>query len=241
MAGLPDLKFILYEGNDITGLARGLEDELANDTEESDTAGTTVQTHRHVGTAAHNVKVTGFYDADLSPVFEASPEGVLMYVLLGNTAGQPCECAEEAKVTRYKRLVEGKAMHKAEIDFQANDALDHSLLIAALAARGAAGDTTAADLDTTAATTSGGRLWVSVPALDLDGYTNVEIQVQDSADGNSFADVAPAVATLTAAGAALVTFTGTIRRYVAIAWSYGGAGTTPSVTFAAALTKIPDA
>lgn len=240
MAGLPDLAFVLFGGHDITGLVRGLEDELANDIEECDVAGESLQAHRFVGTAMSTVKVTGFYDADLSAVFEDTSEGVLMYCLEGNTAAKSCECAEKAAVTRYSRAVEGKAIHKGEIDFKVDDALDHAQIIAPLAARTAAGDTTATDVDTAAAASSGGRLWVSVPALVRGGYTNLVVKLLDSADGISFADVTGAAATFTAEGAALVSFTGVIRQYVAIAWSWTGTGSGQSASFVAALTKIPD-
>ena len=76
MAGLPDLDFILFGGHNITGLVRGLEDEIANDTDEADVAGGDLQTHHYAGTALSTVKVTGFYDADLSAFFEAVTEGV---------------------------------------------------------------------------------------------------------------------------------------------------------------------
>jgi len=245
VAGLPDLEFVLFNGYDITGLIRSLADELTNDTEESTVAAERVAGERFVGTSRGTVNLTAFYDEDLSPQLEGKPSGILMYVLSGNDAGARCECTEEAIATAYKRLVEGGGTHKAEVAFGAQGSvalLDHAYLIAPLAARTTAGNTRSSYVNAGAATVDGGgRWWVHLTALDLDGYTNLEVQLEDSSDHVSWGDVTGAVATFTAIGAQMVEFTGAVDQYLAAAWSYGGAGTDPSNTFAAAVTKLPDA
>lgn len=243
MAGLPDVEFVLFNGYDVTGIIRSISDELTNDTEEATVAGNTVATEQFVGTARGTVNATAFYDEDLSPELEGGPSGVLMYVLGGNTAGAYCECVEEAIATEYKRLIENGATHKAEIAFGAQGdvgLLDHAYIVAPLAAYAGAGDTESAYIDSGAATASGGRWWVHVTALDLDGHDDLDVQLEDSADHVTFGDVTGALATFTAIGAQMVEFDGGVDQYLAAVYSYGGAGTDPTATFAAAVTKLPD-
>lgn len=246
MAGLPDLKFITFGGYDITGLVQGLNDAVTNETEEVDVAGDTILTSRYVGSAAAEVKITGFYDEDLSPAFEAAgAEAVLMYAPLGNGTGLSCECCS-AKLLRYERLIEGKALHKAEIDFLGKSStatggaviIDHALMLAPLAARGAAGNTDATDVEAPAQTTDGARLWVAVTALTLGGYTNLTVALRDSADGLSFAAVAGGSTTFTTAGGKMLYVPGTVRKYTSVSWAWTGTGTNPSATFVAALKRL---
>lgn len=244
MSGLSDVEFVLYKGYDVTGMVRGLTDEIVNNIEDRQVAGNDILTHAFVGATEATVDLTGFYDADLSAVLDDKSTGaVLMYVLEGNAAGDPCECSSDARPANYKRAVEKQAFHKAELKWQAqgdSDLIDHAVLIAPLAARTAADDTTASYVDMDEATTSGGRWWVTVTALDLDDYTAVVVKLLDSADHISFGDVTDAEATFTDVGGQMIAFTGNLKQYTACDWSYTGAGTSPSVTFAAALTKIPD-
>lgn len=242
--GLPDVEFVLFDGHDLTGMVRGLSDELVNPVEESTVAGNEIANSRFVGLSQATLALTAFYDEDLTEQLEGGPSGVLMYALQGNTAGNHCECVEEAICTGYKKQPEPSAIHKAEVNFvcQGDVALlDHAQIVAPLAARTAAGNTQAAYVDSGAATDDGGgRWWVHVTALDLDGYTNVSHQLVDSADHIAFGDVADAVATFTATGAQMVEFDGAVDQYLADVWSYAGSGTSPSNTAIAAVTKLPD-
>lgn len=243
--GLPDLEFVLFAGYDVTGMVRGLSDELTSPTEDATTAGDKLATSQFVGTSQATLALTAFYDEDLSPRLEGGPSGVLMYALQGNDAGVHCECVEEAVCSGYKRAPDSAGVHKAETSFACQGdvaLLDHALIVAALAARTAAGNTKAAYVDSGAATTDGGgRWWVHVTGLTLSGCTNVSHQLVDSADHITFGDVTGAVATFTAVGAQMVAFSGAVDQYLADVWSYAGSGGSPSNTAIAAVTKLPDA
>lgn len=241
--GLPDLDFVLWRGYDITGIVTGYTDEIVNPVEDRTAARGGVEVFDFVGLQSGSVEMTGFYDSVITTALEASIDGaqaVLMSAIAGNIVGHQVACVARALKTHYQRVIEKGALHKGVVAWNANDStftIDQAQLVAILATRTAAGNTQATYADGVAQTTGGGRWWVEVTALTLDGYTNVKAQLKDSADHITFADVVPGVATFTAIGAQMVAFTGTVERYLACAWSYTGAGTSPSVTFAAALTK----
>lgn len=241
--GLPDLDFVLYRGYDVTGIVLGMSDEIDNPIEDRTAASSKVAVSEFVGTQSGTVEMTGFYDSVLTTAFEASvdnAQAVLMYAIEGNVVGHYVGCVARALKSHYGRSMEKEGLHKGAVGFHANDVtftIDRAQLVAVLATRTTAGHTQATYADGLAQTTGGGRWYVEVTALTLGGYTNVKAQLQDSADHITFTDVAAGVATFTAIGAQMVAFTGTVKRYLACAWSYTGSGTSPSVTFAAALTK----
>ena len=239
--GLPDLDFVLWRGYDVTGIVTSYADEIENPVEDRTAAGGAVEVSEFAGTQSGTIELGAFYDSVLTEALEASVDGaqaVFMAALEGNTAGKYVACSARALKQHYQRAMERGGLHKAVVSWIANDAtftIDRAQLIAPLAARTTAGNTQASYVDAGAATTGGARWYVETTALTLGGYTNATVQLQDSADHVSWGDVSGAVATFTDIGAEMVAITGTVRQYRACAWAYTGAGSNPSVTFAAAL------
>ena len=94
-------------------------------------------------------------------------------------------------------------------------------------------------VDFGAASPSGAVALFVVTQLTLGGYTNVVINIQDSATGNTgWVDVALLTATFTDEGHTLVRTTGPVRRYVRGQVAYTGAGAAETLTAAVALARL---
>lgn len=93
---------------------------------------------------------------------------------------------------------------------------DRGYLAHPLAVESASGSTTVQD--NTAATTNGGSLVVHATTA-----TNLSVQLQDSADGTTFADIDGALTVASGRSSQRLTFTGNLRQYTRVNWS--GTGT----------------
>ena len=95
----------------------------------------------------------------------------------------------------------------------------------------ATGDTTAAPVDSGASSADGAALYLAITALALDGGTGVTVTVEHSADDVTYTALGT-FAAAPALGAQRVVVTGTVNRYLAVSWAFGGAaGAARSVTF----------
>lgn len=83
----------------------------------------------------------------------------------------------------------------------------------------------------TGVTTTGAIVDLHVPALTLGGWTDVTFILRDSADNSTFANVTGGTFTNVSAVAAnqRLTIAGQVRRYMALQWTFNGAGSGQSV------------
>jgi len=100
-------------------------------------------------------------------------------------------------------------------------------VVAPYAARTAAANTDAADAARDAAEATSGTAYLHIAALDLDGYTNLVIEVRHSSDGVTYADHT-AFTAATAVGAQTLALAGAVNEYLSISWAYTGEGTAPT-------------
>jgi hypothetical protein len=240
--GLPDVSWVLFDGVDVTGIVNEGSDSIENVTEDVQVAGASVAQEAYVGVQSGSVNLSGFYDSVITDTLEEAAAAVLMYTLEGNTAGKYCQCIEEALPKVYDVSMGSNSFHKAKITYTAQgeeSTIDRALIVAPLATRtDASGNTDDTYVDGIEETTGGARFYVAVPDLTLGGYTNLQLQLRDSADHITFANVTGAVATLTEAGAAMIEVDGTIARYQSIGWSYTGAGADQTCKFVPAVLKL---
>ena len=77
--------------------------------------------------------------------------------------------------------------------------------------------------------------YLGVSALTLGGYTSVTVVIRDSTDDIAFADLITFTVVTTAPTAERITVAGTVNRYTLTRYTFNGAGSSQSITFAAGL------
>jgi hypothetical protein len=117
-------------------------------------------------------------------------------------------------------------VHSAKTGIIASGAVDVGWVVSDPAtSRGANANTDTAYADMGAASASGVKVYLIVPAITLGGYTSVTPKLRHSSDGNTFVDVTGGAFTaVTAASTQLLTVGVAVNRYLSIAWTWNGAG-----------------
>ena len=235
LKGSADVGFLLVGGMNILGDMTTLEDEQGAPIEETTPLGAGVEAHTAVGTRSYRLSQNGFYNDATNRSNQAlvSPGAskVFCYAPEGNTIGLPVHCAAVVQVN-YKRQISRGALTKASAEYLSEAGHDEGVILHALGAETADGDTDGTPVDNLASSADGGVAYLQVTALDLDGYDSVTITVIDDVDGTPpFGDLV-AFTTVTAAPfAQRVTVAGTVERRLAVKWDFIGSGTSPSITF----------
>lgn len=211
--------------------------------EETTVLGQAFDTWANVGNAFPLVKyvdgaLEAFYPGNATALlaFEAA-SGVLMYGLEGDAIGNPCYLIEGLRAT-VGRQATRDALTRVTADFKSASGISEGLIIANLAARAEAAETTT--VDNLAATTTGSRSYLNITALALGGYTNVVIKMRDSTDDITFVDHANFTAVTAAPASEQVLVTGAVSRYLQTQVVFGGAGSSESVTYAVGTSRVLD-
>lgn len=117
------------------------------------------------------------------------------------------------------------ALTMLETTWRFENSAEVGLVLRALAAATADGDTKSASLDNGAATTAGGTGFWGYTALNLDGGTAFAPRIIDSADNVTFSALVT-FASVTATGGggerSALSTTATVRRYLASDWDFTG-------------------
>ena len=121
---------------------------------------------------------------------------------------------------------------KASAEFQANDGLDHGVILSSGSAVSATGNGTS--VDNTAASSNGGVAYLSVPVNTRNG--NITVKVQQSADNSTFTDLVTftVVSSASKTSERVEVAAGTsVARYLRVNYTVAGStGTaTPTVAF----------
>jgi len=232
--------FFLHSGHDLLGVSTDLSDTVEGLTEDATVLGATWQTPLPTGTKRAELTQAGYFDnaADSSHHVFNEQQGTSRVVSLGyegNTLGKNATCYAGAYASKYSRIVSKNQLHRAAATYQITGASDECAIIAPLAARTADGNTQTTPWDNAVLSTNGAG-YLQVNAITLSGRPSVVIKLRHSDDNSTYADLAT-FAAVSAIGAERVAITGTINRYVAIAWAWGGSGGTPSVTAAVMLNR----
>ena len=186
----------------------------------------------------------GFYDDAANSTNDAlkEQEGVKRTVVFGyetNVIGASFTGLSGAYESSYERVATKGQVHRANGGFAVSGAVEEGIILHELSAEVAAGDTQANSINNGSATALGGSGYVAVTALTLDGYDDVTIAVQHSADDNTYGDLI-AFTAVTAAPAAerkVLATDADVYQYLACSYAFTGAGTSPSATFFAGFVR----
>lgn len=232
--GSADVGFLLAGGYSILGNVTQLNDEHEALVEETTALGDSYEESTYIGVKKWMLTQDGFYDdaAGASNAALATPgtSMVVAWAPEGNTLGAKC-IASPTVEAKYTRQIQRGALTKAHAEYMSTGNHDEGKIVATLTSRSAASNTRAASLDNSALSSNGGGAVLEVTALSLGGYTNLAWLLEHSTDNSSFITLVT-FATRTAIGAERVEVAAgtTVRRYLAGAWSYGGAGSGPTNT-----------
>ena len=173
---------------------------------------------------------TGTDDFFASALGSSTKQNVI--VSLEGTALGSRIVAMQADSTSYEVSSPIGDVVQASVEFQANEGVNHGVLVSNGSAVTATGSGTG--VDNGAATTNGGVGYLSVPVNTRNG--NITVKIQSSADNSTFADLV----TFTVVSGSTVTserieVTGTVARYLRV--NYTVAGSTGSATPVVAFTR----
>lgn len=233
--GPADVNFLLVGGRNILNDTIQIQDSREALIEETTVLGSAVEEHAYVGVRRYTLSLNGFYndaagESD-SALVTVGQSVVVMFATEGNTIGKPVVATLMAQAD-YQRMIERGALHKVSASYVSEQGHDEAVILHALGARTTDDDTEATPVDNGASSANGGTAYLEVEALTLDGYDSVTITVLHDADGAGAFSSLVAFTTVTAAPTGQrVTVAGTVQRYLAVAWDFIGAGTSPSVTF----------
>ena len=240
--GSNSVAFLLLDGFSVLGQTTTLDDTVTADIEDTTPLGVAWQEQTSANIKRAQINQSGFFDDDLNSVHDALNEKqgqsrILCYGVEGNTANQGFTGYSGAVQVNYARLASVGAVHKANASYQSSGAVDEGIILHALGARTADGNTESTGYDGTAASSAGGAAYLQLTALTLDGHTGLVVSIMDSADDITYAELAAFTAATTAPGAQRVAVAGAVRQYLAAAWDFTGTGTSPTATFMAGLSR----
>ena len=240
--GSADVGYLLFDGYSILGFVTDLTVGEEAVTEETTPLGAAWETTAPTGEFIATLEQNGFYDDAANSVnaLLAGQEGVTRVVslaLTGNVVGGSVWNAEGAIEGAYTRVATHKELHKANGTWKITGAVSTGKLLAPLTSRGVAGNTQTTPVDNGASSSNGGSGILQVSALSLGGYTNLQVKIRHSVDNITYADLVTFAVVTAAPGGQRIAVAGTVNRYLATSWSYGGAGAAPSTTFSAGFSR----
>lgn len=235
---------LLIDGYDVLGLTTTVTHSVEAMTEETTGFGDAAVEHTYLDLQKAELSQEGFFDDAAGATNEALNEKqgddrVYCLGFEGNTIGKTFTGFKGALETKYDRIAARGTLHKANASYLGNGIVEDGKILHALTARTAAGNTEAAGtrVDNGAATADGANAYLQVTALTLGGYTNVIIKVRESADGTTWSDLETFTAVTAAQIAERKIKAGAIKRYLAVSYSFTGAGADPSITFFVGLAR----
>ncbi len=226
---------LLIDGYDVLGEMTELTHAAEALTEEVTGLGDDWEEHEYIGVQRAEISQSGYFDDASLSVNDAfngkqGDKRVVCFGIEGNTAGKAFVGLNGALETRFERVASVKGLHRANIGYVVNGQSGDGKILLALSTKTADGNTEDADIDNGAASTDGANLFLQVTSLELGGYDNLTVKVRSSADGTTWSDLDTFTAVATAPAAEMKLKTGTIPRYLAVAWDFTGTGSDPSAT-----------
>lgn len=227
---------LLIDGYNVLGLTTAVSHSAEALTEETTGLGVTAAEHEYLGIQKTELSQEGFYDDASGATNEAlnekqGEERVLCLGFEGNTIGQDFNGFKGAMQTKYDRIASRGKLHRANAAYIGSGVNEDGQILHALTARTANGNTQASSVDNGAASADGGAAYLQVSALTLGGYTNVVITVRESADNVAWSNLQAFTAVVASPTAERIAVTGAVKQYLAVSYSFTGAGAAPSITF----------
>ncbi len=235
--GSDQVGFLLVDGYNILSDVTSLEDNVEAMLQENHGFGDDWTKQIYTGVKNASISQEGFFDTDVGASHQAlsGSEGVarvLCYGIEGNTPGRKFIAYNGAMQVNYNRLAVRNELTRANANYQGSGQVDEGIILHPYQLRGAPGTTTATPVDLGAPRTSG-IIYIQVSDLELDGFLKADFNLLHSDDGEEwtgFLDFSHSVTT--APVAVRKSFTGELKRYVAVSWGYAvTGGENPSVKF----------
>lgn len=192
-----------------------------------------------VGQRTFQLEQEGFYDSGIGSYHEAleiADPQVLLYGPEGNAVGNEMLAISGVR-TIYDRLPARGAFTKAKATYKADlfyGGHGKGKITTPYAAYTTLGPTDQAIIDNLAATTAGAILWLGVSALNLDGGTNLTVEIRHSTDNFSGSNVLLGTFTVVTVApfAQRLVVAGTVNRYIRARHTFTGAsGAARTATF----------
>lgn len=222
-----DVGFLLLGGRSV--LSSGVTSVTENRgriLEQTDGLGDSDDKWGSVGQGTYELSQEGFFDAgtgSLHEALETADPQILMFAPLGNIIGRLLVALEAVRTT-YAKLPTRGEFHKANASYRAAagpERLSKARIAAHLVARTAATGQTSSD-DWSGDSANGGAVYLAVPALTLEGATNLTVTVEHSVNDSDWTTLAMFTAVITAPTAERKVVTGTINQYTRVTWEFTG-------------------
>lgn len=239
-----DVAVLLVAGNNMIGTRTEIDYESERITEETTTFGLVNPTHALVGLQKGAFAQRGFFDdaAGSSHAVLVAQTGLPQVVSLGlegNANGRGVIGFAGPIQSKYQRVVELAKLHRANAEYVVSGPIEHGVIVHGLGAEtSASGNSQGASVDNGAATTNGGSAYLQLSALTLGGYTSVTIRIRHSTDNSVFTDLASFTNVTAAPAGERITLPSTVNRYLAVSWTFNGAGSGQNVTFLAGVSRF---
>lgn len=236
--------FLLVGGNDLSAETWALDENVENVAQEVRGLGETMDRHAGVGIARVTLDAApGLYSDAAAKQIQAyqsnqNTRKLVSYGFWGDEEGDAAIMMDGYFAAVFKRQAQRDGLTLAGATFNmsgtyygpASAGLSGAVILGGRTSRTLDGDTESASVDNSSSSASGLVVDLHVPALDLDGGSQVVVTVQDSTD-DAVWDTIGTFTAVTAAGASeRLEIAGTIERYLSITWAFTGGGGSETVT-----------
>jgi hypothetical protein len=238
-----DCGFLLIGPYDLLSVTGTVEDGATLQTKETTPLGVEAERYDSSGVRAVTFTQKGWFDDGANSMHEALKElpttyQTLMFAFKGNVKARAFKgCGAQLRVG-YQVGVNVGDVHSAIAAYAVSGGIEEGFIVQELAALAGDGNSDAQYVDLGAAGANGGAVYAACSALTLSGRPDVTLKLRHSTDHITFADLVSMTAMSTIASERK-TFAGAINRYVSASRAFGGAGGTPSLTFALGVVVNP--
>lgn len=230
-----DVAFFLVSGRNLLGYATDLTDEVEALTDDAKVLTDAWPKPTPTGDFQAAFTQNGFYDdashATNAVLSQTSTSRVITYGFNDNVIGRAFSGFEGAFTSKFRRITEKNKLHRCNADYTISGKHDEGVILHALGEETADGNSEASSVDNGEATADGGAAYLEVTDIDLDGHTALSVIGRHSEDDETFVNLVTMTAVTTAPGGERKTFSGAVYQYLACAWDFTGAGTSPAATF----------
>mgnify|MGYP001077500694 CR=1 FL=1 len=200
------------------------------------------------GVRRYELTQEGWFDDAAGSMHDAlvglpAGERVLMLAHQGNARGKGFIGAAGTLTVGYRRAVDVGDVARANGSYAISGGIQEGLIIERLVAHGADGNTNGTYVDLGGARTQGGYVYLVVTSIDWSGRPSLTVTLTDSSDHIAFGDhTAMTAVDAPATGAAerKLLSADAVKQYLAVKWAWGGAGGSPSATFAVGVYLNPE-
>jgi hypothetical protein len=227
--GAPNVGFVLLGGRSLAGYLTDIQDSSEIVVEETTPLGQAYDSWASVGVVKSAVKLLGIYNStDFTTAVAVATTQPLMYCLEGNTIAKEFTGIDGVKGTVVLSATRDQ-LHRLEIDFKAETAMDKGVIVATHAARTSSSSATTT-VDNSASSSAGAVGYLGMSALARGGYTNAIIKVRHSTNDSTWSDLITFTAVTAAPASERVAVTGTVNRYIQTTVTWTGSGSSESAT-----------